>query len=340
MESKPVNFITGATGLVGAHLCLYLLQHQEKVVALYRTEKAKNKTKELFDCYQKSHLFDKIEWVHGDILDIPSIEKHIHAGQLVYHCAAKISFDPSDRESLLKTNIEGTANMVHVCMHKKIKKFCHVSSIAALGDWVAPMPWIDEDTPWLSEKPHSDYALSKYGAELEVFKASYEGLPMVVVNPGVILGPGFWNEGSGVIFSKVAKGLPFYTKGSTGFIAVTDLVKLMHQLMHANLAQDRFICIAENVTYENLIKNICKALQKPTPKIWVKPWMTSIAWRLDAIFSNLFFRKRSLDRATAKSMHSKEVISNQKIKDAIGFTFTPIETYIPMLAEFWNQREK
>lgn len=340
MESKPINFVTGATGLVGAHLCLFLLQQQESVVALYRSENSIQKTKQLFDLYQQASLFTQIKWVPGDILDIPSLEKHLQPNMLVYHCAAKISFDPSDRESLLKTNIEGTANMVHVCTHKKIKKFCHVSSIAALGDWVAPMPWIDEETPWLSEKPHSDYALSKYGAELEVFKASYEGLPMVVVNPGVILGPGFWNEGSGVIFSKVAKGLPFYTKGSTGFIAVSDLVKIMHQLMHANLVQDRFICIAENVTYKNLIKNICKALQKPDPKIWVKPWMTSIAWRLDAFVCTLFRLKRNLDRATAKSMHTKEVISNQKIKDAIGFTFTPIETYIPTLAEFWNQREK
>lgn len=335
-----MNFVTGATGLVGSHLCLYLLKQNEDVTALYRTESSKLKTKKVFETYQQVSLFSKILWVQGDILDVPSLEKNIKPQMNVYHCAAKISFDTKEREHLLKVNQEGTSNMVHVSLHKQVQKFCHVSSIAALGDLVPPATEVNEETPWLSEKPHSDYALSKHGAELEVFKAHFEGLNTVILNPGVILGPCFWNEGSGVIFSKVANGISFYTKGTTGFVAITDLVKIMYQLMQTETNGDRFTCIAQNINYQNLIYSISDALNKKRPQFYVKPWMTSIAWRLDWLWSNLFFQKRQLDRATAKSLHSQELFSNQKLNELIQPQWTAIEDYIVELSQFSKLERK
>lgn len=330
-----MNFVTGATGLVGSHLCLYLLQQQQPVTALYRTEVSKEKTKEVFRLYHQSELYDQIKWVKGNILNIPSLEAHITPDSYVYHCAAKISFDPKDHESLLKVNQEGTANMVNISLHKKVKKFCYVSSIAALGDLVPPDTIVDEETPWLSEKPHSDYALSKHGAEMEVYRGFQEGLPMVIVNPGVILGPGFWDEGSGVIFSKISKGINFYTLGSSGFVAVTDLVKVMFQLMQSTNQGYRYTIIAENINYKTLVFEICDILGLKKPKLYAKPWMTSLAWRLDWLKSLLFFQKRQLSRAMAKSLHSKELFSHERIKSTLNFEFTSIKDYLKILAEFY-----
>src|SRR6476620_8159312 len=125
--------VTGGTGLVGSHLLLRLLENGDAVRALYRSDSSKKQTESVFAIYNQQQLFDKIEWALGDINDIPSLEGAFKNISYVYHCAALISFDPNDEERLRKTNIEGTANVVNFCLEYKIRKLCHVSSVAALG---------------------------------------------------------------------------------------------------------------------------------------------------------------------------------------------------------------
>ena len=181
--------ITGATGLVGSHLALHLLENNERIRAIYRTKTSIEKTKSLFKLYGKESLFEQIEWIEADINDIPSLEIAFKGVEYVYHCAALISFDPKDEKKLRKINIEGTANIVNFCLAFNVKKLCHVSSIAALGDLMEHETLITEETIWNPEKHHSDYAISKYGAEMEIWRGLQEGLPVVIINPGVILGP-------------------------------------------------------------------------------------------------------------------------------------------------------
>ena len=81
---------------------------------------------------------------------------------------------------------------------------------------------------------------------MEIWRGKQEGLNAVIVNPGVIIGPSFKEQGSGKLFKNVKNGMPFYTKGNTGFIAVTDVVKIMFDLVKSEIKNERFILIAEN----------------------------------------------------------------------------------------------
>lgn len=324
--------VTGATGLVGSHLLLHLLQNGEEVRALYRNSENIKKTKALFQWKNESDLFEKINWIQGCITEIPSLEMAFENIDYVYHCAAVISFDPNDEEKLRKINIEGTANIVNFCLAKNIKKLCYVSSIAALGDLQEHEHSITEETDWNPEKPHSDYAITKYGAEMEVWRGQEEGLDTIVVNPGVILGPGFWQNGSSKIFRKIKKGLPYYTKGSSGFITAEDLVKAMHFLMKSHIKKERFALVEKNISYRELSDKIAVALNVKKPTILVKPWMTSIAWRLDWLTSILFFRKRKLSRAMAKAMHTQILFDNSKMKKACNIEFTGFDNYLKAIS--------
>src|SRR3970040_1476971 len=222
--------VTGATGLVGAHLVLHLIEIGESVRAIYRNLESIQKTKDLFLLYKKESFFKKSDWCQADITDVPSLEIAFENVEYVYHCASLISFDPKDENLLRKTNIEGTANIVNCCIAKAVKKLCFVSTIAALGDLKENEKIITEEAEWNPEKPHSDYAISKYGAEMEIWRGQQEGLETVIINPGVIIGHGFWEQGSGLLFKKVANGLSFYTKGITGFIAVPAVVQFAVKL--------------------------------------------------------------------------------------------------------------
>lgn len=320
--------VTGGTGLVGAHLLLHLAESEANIRAIYRECGALEKTKALFKLYQKGRLFSNIDWVLADITEVPSLEIAFQDVEYVYHCAGLISYDPNDEDQLRKINIEGTANIVNFCIDKNIKKLCHVSSIAALGDLAAHETEVTEETEWNPEAPHSDYAISKHGAEMEVWRGQQEGLNVVIVNPGVIFGAGFWNQGSGEFFSRVEKGLPFYTNGSTAYIGVTDVVKIMVRLMKSDVSGERFTLIAENIPFKKVIFDIAENLNAKKPKIEAKPWLLSIAWRLDWLVSTIFRTKRKLSKYSANSLNSSDFISNQKIKNALNFEFQSIESVI------------
>ncbi len=325
--------VTGATGLVGSHLALQLIENGEKVRAIYRNSTSKMATKSLFELYGKGNLFEKIEWIQADITDVPSLEIAFANVDSVYHCAALISFDPKDEALLRKTNIEGTANIVNFSIANGVKKLCFVSSIAALGDLKEHEIRINEETDWNPEKPHSDYAISKYGAEMEIWRGQQEGLKVAVLNPGIILGPGFWNKGSGALFSAVANGLPFYTKGLTGFVAVLDIVAILILAMNKmedneNNNGQRFVIIEDNYSYQTILNAIAEALKVKKPKFYAAKWITEIAWRLNWIASELFHQKRKISKDSARSSHSASLYSNEKVKAVFGFQFRNTKEYI------------
>jgi nucleoside-diphosphate-sugar epimerase len=328
--------VTGGTGLVGAHLLLYLVENEVAIRAIYRNSITIEKTKSLFSHHKKEHLFSKIQWIEADIIDIPSLTIAFENIEYVYHCAGFISFDPKDEKLLRKTNIEGTANIVNFCIDNKVKKLCHVSSIAALGDLAQNETVVSEISEWNPEVYHSDYAISKYGAELEVWRGFQEGLTVVIVNPGVILGSTIWKEGSGAIFTKVKKGLLFYTKGQTGYIGVTDVVKIMIHLMNSSINGERFSLIAEHLTYENSIKTIAKYMESKSPKFYAKPWLTSFGWRIDWFLTTFLGKKRLLSKYAAYTLHSIDIYSNEKIKNpevsGLDYEFQSIDSVIKNIA--------
>jgi nucleoside-diphosphate-sugar epimerase len=91
----------------------------------------------------------------------------------VYHSAALISFDPKMKTYYAKP-LKGQQTS-KFCLAKGVKKLCYVSSTAALGDLASNETIITEEIEWNPEKPHSDYAISKYGAEMEIGEVSKKG---------------------------------------------------------------------------------------------------------------------------------------------------------------------
>ncbi|MGV3461334.1 MAG: NAD-dependent epimerase/dehydratase family protein [Flavobacterium sp.] len=324
--------VTGGTGLVGAHLLLKLAEGLIPIRAAYRDQKRIAATRNLFVHNGRQELFERIEWVKADVTDVPQLEDAFKGITHVYHCAALISYDPADEHQLHKINIEGTANMVNCALAFGVQKFCHVSSIAALGDLKPGETIITEDTEWNPERDHSDYAITKHGAEMEVWRAREEGLKTVIVNPGLIFGHGFWKQGSSQILQSVKKGQQFYTKGLYGIIAVEDVVEIMTSLMDNDFEGQRYVLVAENIFCDALLNTIADGMHKKRPYIYATMAMTSFAWRVDWLLSKLLMRKRRFTRDIARSSHNTDTFDNSKIKNALGYDFTDMKPYLQKLA--------
>ncbi|MCX2678811.1 NAD-dependent epimerase/dehydratase family protein [Galbibacter sp. EGI 63066] len=327
--------VTGGTGLIGAHLLLQLSQKEKTIRAIYRNANKIADVKRFFSAEENGDtLFNQIEWMEADITNVTSLEKAFEDISKVFHCAGFISFDPFDYKSLRNINIEGTANIVNLCIAHKIEKLCYLSSIATLGDKTGEKT-VDEETHWDPETDNSIYAITKYGAEMEVWRGTQEGVPAIILNPGVVLGEGFWDSPSSQIFKKVNEGLSYYTSGSSGFVDVKDVVQALVKSMDSEIKNKRFVTVGSNISYKTIVEHIAKALQKTPPKKELKPWQINLLWRIDW-FLSLFpvpGRKRKLTRKTAKSLSSKTVYKNEKIKKALAIDFTPIEQTIGRISK-------
>ncbi|MCC7521278.1 MAG: NAD-dependent epimerase/dehydratase family protein [Flavobacteriaceae bacterium] len=334
LHPKPNILVTGGTGLVGSHLLAQLGLHGHTIRAIRRSTSSLEAVKKVFSYYTDDFqaLFEKIEWVEADLCDLPALTPAFEGITQVYHCAAIVSFKKSDYEAMRKTNIEGTAHLVNLALDFHVEKFCYVSSIATM-DKNPNIAVIDEQNEWNPEHNNYGYAITKYGGEMEVWRGTQEGLNVVIVNPGVILGSGFWEHNTGKFFSNAAKGFKFYTMGETGFVGVNDVAKAMIQLMASDLVNERYILVSENKSFQYVLSSIAQAIGVSIPKIKITPFWSEIAWRLAAVYSFITGKPALITKQSARASHHKFTYISQKIKDELGFEFEPLEKTIQRTAK-------
>jgi len=332
--------VTGATGLVGSHLLYFLLKENDKVRAVHRSSSDLLGIKKVFSIYTENveDIYKRIEWVEANVIDIPALTNAFIGVTEVYHCAAYISFDPANYKKLKKANIEGTANIVNLCLANNIKKLCYVSSVATLGS--SPTgTLVNEETPWNPEEKNSVYAITKYGAEMEVWRGSQENLDVIIVNPGVILGTSPDGDGSGLIINLASRGIPFYPSGEMGIVDVRDVVHAMMDLMKSDIKNEQFILVAENISYKDLLSKLSIYFNKKAPSKALPQWILKIASTLDWLSSKLFGTKRMLMKSVVKSMYTKSNYDASKIKNMLNFKFTPIDKTLESVAGKYNSEQ-
>ncbi|WP_113654519.1 NAD-dependent epimerase/dehydratase family protein [Pedobacter namyangjuensis] len=318
--------VTGATGFLGAELIKQLTDKQIKVRAIKRS------TSKIPALITGNPL---IEWVVADINEPESLADAFEDVTQVYHCAAFVSFDPKEKAKLLKINIEGTENIVTLCIENNAR-LLHVSSIAALGN-AKKGEQITEKDFWEYDANVHSYAISKYEGEMQVWRGIAEGLNAVIVNPAVIIGKNAGFAGSGAIFKLVKDGLKFYTDGATGIVDVEDVAKAMILLMDSDITEERFTLSADNLHYKDFFAAIANGFSIKAPATAAKPWMLGIAWRA-AKFASWFTGKApALTKDAAKSSFNLSYYSNNKIKNTLNFEFKPLQQSILEICQALKQ---
>ncbi|NQV01076.1 MAG: hypothetical protein HQ542_00380, partial [Bacteroidia bacterium] len=173
-----------------------------------------------------------------------------------------------------------------------------------------------------------------YGAEREIWRGIAEGLNAVIINPSVILGPGFWEDNSG-LFRLVYQGLKYYTLGVNGYVDARDVTRTMIRVMDQNKFGERFIVSAENLSYQQLFALIAKYLNKPAPSVHIPPALTQVAWRVEAVRSFITRSKPEVTREMATTTAQIYTYSNQKIREKLGMEFIPPEVSIREICNFF-----
>jgi nucleoside-diphosphate-sugar epimerase len=303
------------------------------VRALYRSEAKRDAVADIFRNYHQepSSLLARIEWVKADVLDLPALEDAFVGVTQVYHCAASVSFIPKEEEHMHKVNVEGTVNVLNLCSDNPNIRVCHVSSVAAIGrDGSEKM--ISENNEWKSGKYNSAYAVSKYEAEMEVWRATVEGLNAFVVSPSLIIGPGDWSQSTGAMFKRAWKGLPFYTRGGNCFVDVRDVAQAMVLLMESGVRNERFIIGAENVLFKDFFAKVATRMGKQPPRIEATPLLTELTWRVEKVLSAITGKKPFITKETAHHAVQLNRYDNSKLLNQLpGFSFTSLDESIELV---------
>jgi nucleoside-diphosphate-sugar epimerase len=320
-------FVTGGTGLLGSHLLIELSKRGQKIRALKRKSSDLTEVKKLFSFYlddSELSIFNKIQWVEGDINDVTSLPKLISGCNTVYHCAGFVSFNKKDFKKLIQINKYGTANVVNTCVKLGVQNFSYVSSTAAIGR-DCKQDVITERNNWVDSKSNSNYAVSKYLGEMEAWRGQEEGLNVSIVNPSVILGAGNWNDSSLTLFKSIEKGLKFYPTGTNAFVDARDVAFCMVELIEKKMFGKRFLTISENIKFKDLFDFIANELNVSKPSIKAKSWMISVAWRVDALKNLITRQQPKITKETSASAMQINNYSNHQIVDALNINFIPIK---------------
>lgn len=329
-----MNVITGGTGSVGMHLVREWLANGESVRLLVRRDSDRQR----IQSFLKSTLpedptaFDRIEWAEGDVSDGLSLEDAFEGAHRVVHAAALVSFNRRDAERMMKVNREGTANVVNAMLAQGVEELVYISSVAALGRKPGE-PEVHEETVFEDGPEISDYARSKYRAELEVWRGQEEGLRVAVLNPVIVIGPGDYRRSSAALMNQVAQGLRFYPKGSNGFVAADDVATVAWKLVKGGVWGERFVVCGFHATYRELFNAMADALGVRPPQWPVHWWVAELASRFARLAEILTGRPAFVTREALRTSARNHRYRTDKIQHKLKVEFTPLLPTVQRTAE-------
>lgn len=325
-----MNLVTGATGLVGSWLLLELSKRGLPVRAMKRAGSSKASVKKLFQEFEAGDLFDKIEWVETDLLDITTLPQALKGIETLFHSAAFVSYEARHRKKIYCTNVTGTENLVNIATNNGVSNLVLVSSIATLNSDEGNNH-IDELSKWNPEKPHSWYAASKKRAEMEFYRAAAETASNVmIVHPSVIIGSLDGKRPSEDLFRRIFRKNAFATRGKTGYVDVRDVAYCLAELSSRALWNQRFVLNSGNRSFVEVFDFVRNNYQLGKTKV-----LSDTLLKILKVMSwvGVWLGGRVIDDATFAALTGDSVYSVQKVKDLLGFEFVPVEESLLFHAE-------
>jgi len=321
--------VTGATGILGRVITLKLLEKGINVRATKRPSSNLDEVRESFSYYIEDKnlsekYFNKIAWIDVDFFDLDCISVALEGVKEIYHCAGMVDFNPKKANEIYCINTAFTQNLLYACEDSSVEKFCFISSIAVL-DKFNENGELDESSDFDSNLSHSHYAKSKYLAEMEVWRASAEGLKVVIVNPGIILGSGNWDASSGRVFDVFTKSRYTFS-GGTSYVDVRDVADVSISLMDRNVFSERFVVVSENLKYEEFSQIIRNKFNLSNPKIISNCFSNFI--KKFRFLGFIFLKLSLLNKSNIKTVISNNKSSNEKVKNILNYKFISINESI------------
>jgi len=312
------NLVTGATGFIGSAIVRELLKDGEEVRVLVRKS---SDTRNLHNL--------PVERVYGDIRDGTAMRKALRGVDTLYYAAAHFSHWTPDKKLPYEINVEGTKTSMTAALDAGVEKVVYTSTNNTMGAHGAEKP-ADETAEFNHWDTKDHYSISKYLGEVEALKFVAKGLPIVIVNPTVVIGENdIKPTPSGLLIIAVAKGeLPGYIEGGVNIIDVEDVAR--GQILAAKKGRigERYLFGNENLTVSEYFKLISDISGVKPPKMKI-PYHLALLITYLYELAACFTKKPPASTASELKIGRKyEFFDCSKAVRELGLPQTPVRVAI------------
>ncbi len=321
--------ITGATGFIGRAVADACARRGIELRLMLRSDKYID---------QVSHL--DFERVPGDLTDPDSLRKACEGVDAVFHIAALYSMWVRDLDLLMKTNVEGTKELIHAAMDAGVEKIVYTSSVAAIGYREDGKP-SDETVPWNLGFTSDPYTESKHLACQAAKKLIAEGAPVIITHPSAPVG---WGDikptPTGQMYIDFINGkVPVYYDGGFSVIDVDDCGEGHLLAYEKGRIGGSYIITNKNMMLKELFDLTSEIMGIPKIKMKVSPGMAAWAGGLMEWWSDHVTGKTPvLTRGGAMMTALPPFYTSEKAVRELGLTFTPLrESFEKMLWYFYER---
>ncbi len=324
-------FVTGATGFIGGNLIRALMSDGHEVRVLVRP-----------GADQRNLVGLPVEIVTGDLSSSELLKDQLMGCDAVFHVAAHYSLWVKDRETIYRTNVTGTKNLLAAAKSAGVKRFIHTSSVAAIGV-PAPNTLATEATRTTVEELVSDYKKSKFLAEQAALKAAGEGLDVVIVNPSTPIGaydvkPTPTGE---IILRFLEDRMPAYVHTGLNLIDVGDVARGHILAWERGRTGERYILGHRNLTLKEMLEMLAAATGKPAPRIAVPHFVPLAVAYLDEMILARYFGKTPQVSFYSVQMSQKAMYyDSSKAVRELGLPQSPIEGALEKAVRWFEENRQ
>ncbi|MBI4534334.1 MAG: NAD-dependent epimerase/dehydratase family protein [Candidatus Melainabacteria bacterium] len=254
--------VTGASGFIGCRLVSRLVEAGHYVRTFGRSQVAPPELAKL-----------DIEHISGDIANHEAVLQAVGDCDMVFHLAGLVSYRAADREKQHQANVVGTRNVMEASLNAGVTRVIYTSSIAAMG---IPVPGTvgDESITYNLQGLGLNYCDSKHAAEVVALDYAKQGLPVIILCPGIIFGEGDTHPHHRAIFMAMSKGwLIGWPAGGVTFCDIEDVIEAHMNAMSKGRVGERYVLGSANLTYREAAEVLSKVLGSRRPSFEIPGWL-------------------------------------------------------------------
>ncbi|MDG1482676.1 MAG: NAD-dependent epimerase/dehydratase family protein [Myxococcota bacterium] len=246
--------LTGATGFLGRNILSRLHDSGHTLVAMTRNPDA--------------DLGADIERVVGDVLDAASLKAAMAGVDVLIHGAGKVSHKPADAAELMRLHVNGTENVLDAAAEAGVSRVVYISTSGtiAVSDDLKSVP-NEESSPPLPFIKEWPYYRSKLFAEQKALARSTASLPIISLNPSLLLGPGDVPDGPSTASVRhfLDGDIPASPPGGLSFVDVRDVAEAVALAITKGEPGQRYLLGSANMTFSSFYGRLARISGKSAP---------------------------------------------------------------------------
>jgi dihydroflavonol-4-reductase len=302
--------LTGGSGFLGSHLIPLLLRAGDQVRMLLRSPEA-----------MEGRQFPGVELCQGDVVDRDSCERLVAGCEVVIHLAGRVSRDPLDGPRMYRLHIEGTRQLLTAAAAAKIERVVLASTSGTIAvSRTERVATEADDYPFVTVG-RWPYYLSKIYQERLALELSVElKLPVVVLNPSLLLGPGDARFSSvGDVWRFLHRDIPAVPNGGLSFVDVRDVAEVFHLALSRGRDGERYLLGAANMPVREFLERLSRLTDIPAPRLQLPSGLNLLGAEGLERLARWRGAEPSIDPATVEMGEHFFYFDSAKAKDELGF---------------------